>query len=182
MEKHWERKGVEKVFKNGIFTIFHKKFLLSPREIEGEFATIETSNWVNVIPVTDNGDFILIRQFRHGIEGTTIEIPGGSIDSTDATPADAASRELVEETGYVAGELELLGRVAPNPAILNNYCYTYLARNVEFSGPHRQDQMEFLEVFQATSTEVKEMLKRGVISHALVLAAFGHFILKGYTL
>lgn len=180
MEKHWKRKGVEKVFQNRLFSVFHKRFLLRPRGEEGIFATIATSNWVNVIPVTDEGGIILIRQFRHGIEETTVEIPGGGIDSPDEKPIKAAARELLEETGYTARTWEYLGTVTPNPAILDNYCHTYLARDLGKKERSAGDAMEYIEVFEASIDDVKAMLRDGTISHALVLAAFSHFILRGY--
>jgi 8-oxo-dGTP pyrophosphatase MutT (NUDIX family) len=182
MEKYWKRRGVERVFQNDIFSVYHKEYHLHPRDVEGTFATIDTSNWVNVIPVTGEGNIILIKQFRHGIEGTTVEIPGGGIDSGDEKPLAAAARELREETGYSARNWDYLGCVTPNPAILNNYCYTYLARDLERRGGNSSDRMEYIEVFQASFSDVKEMLRDGTISHALVLAAFAHYLLKGYRL
>lgn len=182
MEKYWRRRGAERVFQNNIFSVYHKKYHLHPKDVEDTFATIDTSNWINVIPITEEGKIILIRQFRHGIEGTTVEIPGGGIDTDDENPLEAAVRELQEETGYLARSWKYLGCVTPNPAIFNNYCYTYLARGLERKGGNSGDKMEYIEVFQATFSEVKEMLRDGTISHALVLAAFGHYLLNGYAL
>ncbi len=72
--------------------------------------------------------------------------------------------------------------MTPNPAILNNYCYTYLARGLERKGGRSDDKMEFLEVIKASPTEVRKMLADGTISHALVLAAFTHYLLRGFAL
>ncbi len=182
MERHWKQREVERVFQNSIFSVYHKRYLLHPRDAEGTFATIDTCDWVNVIPVTDEGNIILIKQFRHGIEGTTVEIPGGGIDAGDGDPLDAAKRELEEETGFMARRWDHLGCVTPNPAILNNYCHTYLARGLEGGGKKSADQMEYIEVFQAGPSAVKKMLLDGTITHALVLAAFGHYFLRGYEL
>lgn len=182
MERHWKQKGTEKVFQNRIFSVHHKHYFLRPKDAEGVFATIDTSNWVNVIPLLECGNFLLVRQFRHGIEETTIEIPGGGINSGDGEPLDAAVRELLEETGHTARSWEYLGCVTPNPAILNNYCYTYLARGLERKGGRSDDKMEFLEVIKASPTEVRKMLADGTISHALVLAAFTHYLLRGFAL
>lgn len=83
---------------------------------------IDSASWVNVVPVTTEGNVVLIRQFRHGIRDVVLEIPGGVIDG-DEDPADAAARELREETSYVAENIRLLSRVLPNPAVQNNYLY-----------------------------------------------------------
>lgn len=73
---------------------------LSPRTNEvGEFYIIETNDWVNVIPLTEDKKVVMIKQFRHGSKEITLEIPGGLVD--DEHHMEAALRELSEETGYV---------------------------------------------------------------------------------
>src|SRR5690606_28506074 len=85
---------------------------------EHPFYIIEASDWVNVIPVTPEGQIVCVEQYRHGTDEVSLEIPGGIIDPGDASPAHAARREMVEETGYDADAIVPLGSVAPNPAIL----------------------------------------------------------------
>ena len=60
----------------------------------------KSRNWCNIIPVTEDGKLVLVRQYRIGIEQPSLEIPGGYIDHEDKNPKEAALRELVEETGY----------------------------------------------------------------------------------
>lgn len=99
----------------------------SPRTGEEyDFYVIESSEWVNVIPITRENEVVLIRQYRHGVQDITLEIPGGIIETGD-TPLEGARRELKEETGYSDGEMIYLGMVHSNPAIFNNRCHTYLA-------------------------------------------------------
>ena len=82
---------------------------ISPRtNIPHDFYVLESAGWVNVIPLTPEEDIILIRQYRHGIQGFTLEIPGGIIEPGD-TPEGAASRELFEETGLKAKRFGLFG-------------------------------------------------------------------------
>src|SRR5690349_16614812 len=83
---------------------------------------ISCPDWVNVIPVTRSGEVVLVRQFRFGIWQDTLEIPGGMVDDGEA-PADAALRELEEETGYRPRELVPLGSIHPNPALQSNRCH-----------------------------------------------------------
>ena len=66
------------------------------------FFVVESPDWINVVPVTADGQVVLIRQYRHGTEEVTLEIPGGMVDLTDSSPAESARRELLEETGYAA--------------------------------------------------------------------------------
>ena len=107
----------------------------SPRTGEDyDFYVIESPEWVNVIPLTPAGEVVLIRQYRHGIRDIALEIPGGLVDPGDS-PLAAARRELREETGYGEEDMISLGSVHPNPAIQDNRCHTFLARNVVYSGP-----------------------------------------------
>jgi 8-oxo-dGTP pyrophosphatase MutT (NUDIX family) len=106
-----------------------RDLIRSPRD-GGElpFYVLETGDWVNIIPITPDGRVVLIRQYRYGRDAVSLEIPGGQVDGEE--PAVAAARELLEETGYAGDPPVHLGTVAPNPAIQNNRCHTFLATNV----------------------------------------------------
>jgi 8-oxo-dGTP pyrophosphatase MutT (NUDIX family) len=86
--------------------------------------------------------------------------------------AAAAARELLEETGYRASRLELLGTVHPNPAILSNRCSTYLATGLERVGDPTGDGEEQIEVSVVPVSTLPELVARGEITHSLVIAAF----------
>jgi 8-oxo-dGTP pyrophosphatase MutT (NUDIX family) len=136
-----------------------------------EFYILESEDWVNVIPITQQNDVVLIRQYRHGIREVTLEIPGGIVEP-DESPEEAASRELLEETGYQGSKMIPLGVVYPNPAFLNNRCYTYLASNVLLTREQEQDEKEDIEVLLRPLDEIPRLIREGEISHSLVLAAF----------
>ena len=132
------------------YRVFHLRtdHARSPRTGEShDFFILESTDWVNVIPLTPDNEVVLIRQYRHGIRDNTLEIPGGLIEPED-TPEQAARRELAEETGYEAGGMTYLGYVHPNPAILNNRCHTFLARDVVRNGDQDQDDKEDIEVLR----------------------------------
>ena len=150
----------------------------SPRtRQEHDFFVLESSSWVNVIPITPQEKVVLVRQYRHGIRDITLEIPGGLVESHD-TPKEAARRELYEETGYRASEIIPLGSVHPNPAIQNNICCTFLAKNAFPAGDQQQDEKEDIEVMLRPLTEIPGLIKGGRITHALVLSAFYRFFLE----
>jgi len=151
---------------------------VSPRTgKEHHFFILESSSWVNVIPLTPQKEVVLVRQYRHGTQEVTLEIPGGLVEASDS-PEGAARRELLEETGYGSEEIISLGLVHPNPAIQNNACYTYLAKNVYPIGEQEQDDKEDIEVVLKPLADIPDIIKRGEITHALVLAAFYRYFME----
>lgn len=142
------------------------------------FSLIECADWVNVIALTEDDRVVLLRQFRAGTARVGLEIPGGLIDPGE-DPVAAAARELAEETGYTGGTYELIGTVAPNPAIQGNTLYTVVARGVRLTQAPTPDDGEVLAVETATRDECRRYLRDGAIEHALVLVAFGHLAFRG---
>jgi 8-oxo-dGTP pyrophosphatase MutT (NUDIX family) len=135
------------------------------------FLVLDSRDWVNVVPVTPAGNLVLIRQFRHGTASVVWEIPGGMMDLDDKNPERAARRELLEETGYEPEKMIFLGAVHPNPAIQNNLCHTFLAKNARPCQAQRLDTSEEIEVQETSWSEVSAMIDRGEITHSLVLTA-----------
>jgi len=163
-----------------IFTL-KKEGYRSPRTgEEHDFYLLYSSDWVNIIPLTADGRVILVKQFRVGTKDFSLEIPGGMLDEGDS-PAGAAVRELLEETGYGGEEPLLLGWVHPNPALHTNRCYTYLIKNVSYRTSPRQDSTEDIEVLSVPLTDIPQLIREEKITHALVVAAFyWYFLAAGF--
>jgi len=162
------------------YRIFTTGFLEATNPRTGahkRFSLLDCPDWVNVIALTTDERVVLVRQFRAGTRQICLEIPGGMIDPGE-DPCAAAARELAEETGYTGGSLELLGRVAPNPAFQSNTLYTVLARGVARTRPPEPDDGEVIEVETATLAECQQRLLSGEIDHALVVVAFAHLALQ----
>lgn len=158
------------------YTIFKTRFVDAAHPRTGatkRFSLIECVDWVNVIALTPDDRVVLIRQYRPGIEAVCLEIPGGMVDEGEDA-ATAAARELAEETGYTAPTWQLLGKVAPNPAIQNNTLHTYLALDAVPTEAPRPDGGEVIALETRALAEVQALLRDGRIEHALVVAAFGH--------
>jgi ADP-ribose pyrophosphatase len=144
----------------------------SPRTGQAhDFYLLDSPDWVNVIPLTADGEVILVRQYRFGTKEFSLEIPGGMLDPGE-TPEKAAGRELLEETGCAGDEPLLLGVVHPNPAIHTNRCFTYLVKNAKNESPPKQDSTEDIEVLRFPLSDIPRLIRDGQISHALVVAAF----------
>ncbi|MFH1278803.1 MAG: NUDIX hydrolase [Candidatus Eisenbacteria bacterium] len=172
MKRDWKTTETRPAGDFSIFTLRLDRSVSPETGFEKEWTVLESNDWVNVVPVTPEGEIVLIRQYRHGTGAYTIEIPGGGIDRADRDGAEAAGRELGEETGYEAERLVHIGTVEPNPAFQTNRCFTYLAENAVLRGPQRLDPGEEIEVFRVREAEVWRMIREGEIAHALVVAAF----------
>ena len=142
-----------------------------------DFYILESNPWVNIIPLTPKKEVVMVRQYRHGIRDLTLEIPGGLVDEGD-TPIEAAKRELIEETGYQTEEVIPLGSVFPNPAILDNRCHTFLAKDVFPAGDQQLDEREDIEVLCRPLTEIPRLIREGAIEHSLVLCAFYKYFIE----
>lgn len=142
---------------------------------QGEYVTAESPDWVNVICTTtdDQGRhcFVMVRQFRHGSSRVGTEFPGGIVDPGEF-PEVAAARELVEETGYRAGRLELLGSVSPNPALLNNRLHIYLAQEVTDDGQQELDANELLDIRLVPVDDLPLLLATDEFEHALMHVSY----------
>jgi ADP-ribose pyrophosphatase len=155
-----------------------RRTLRNPRNgKDRSIARIESRDWVNVVAVTTDREIVLVRQWRHGTEHVTLEIPGGLVDPGES-PREAAVRELCEETGYSGGTVSELGIVEPNPAFLNNRCHTYLVENCARQQAQQLDDGEDIEVLTAPVGSISTLVSDGAISHALVICGFWWLALR----
>lgn len=127
---------------------------------------LDFPNWINVIAITKDGDFVLVDQYRHGLGQTHYELVAGVIDPGE-TPLQAAQRELSEETGFGGGEWQLFMTLSPNPSNHSNMSYTFLATGVEKLSNQHQEPTEDIGVHILSKDDVKELLDSGEIIQAL---------------
>jgi ADP-ribose pyrophosphatase len=137
----WQRQRSRVVADCRIFTVNESTSLSPITQQAHQFYFLDTADWVNVVPITADNEVVLVRQFRHGSERITLEIPGGMVDPGEL-PAAAAARECLEETGYV---------VHSGAAIDNQ-------------------STEHTEVQLVPLSQIPELLLSGEIDHALVVA------------
>jgi ADP-ribose pyrophosphatase len=173
----WQRIRSENVADCKIFKVRRDYSVRENDDQEYPFYCLENPDWVNVIPITTSGEVVLIEQYRHGIEGITLEIPGGMVDDGEDAKL-AANRELVEETGYVPRETILLGKSSSNPAIQDNWVYHYLAIDCEKTHEVEFDSTEHVVTKLVDLSEITPLIKSGEITHSLVIAAFHWFSLR----
>lgn len=138
-----------------------------------EFFLIRIPDFVHVVPVTTDGQLVMVRQFRHGLEAPTLEFPGGLLDDSDACPASAARRELREETGYDAPILRPLPIIHPNPALLTNKAHFFVAEQAQRVSEARLEATEDVALVLIPILEARERAGAGTlgVTNASHLAA-----------
>ncbi|MBL8755084.1 MAG: NUDIX hydrolase [Planctomycetes bacterium] len=168
--RRWDELGDETLVQYKVFHV-RKSRRRSPRTgTEIGFFLMDTPDWVNVLPITEDGHVVLVRQYRHGSRRVSLEIPGGLIDAHETDPAVAAARELREETGFEARTIECIGVMNPNPAMMTNRCHAFLATGCRRIGDLQMDPGEDIEVVTFPLAELDGLVARGEIDHAIVLA------------
>ena len=145
--------------------------------IANEYYVLEYPNWANAVAVTEDGQIIMVRQYRHSGGITSIEIPGGVIENGE-DPLKAIERELLEETGYAFEKFELVSTVYPNPATSNNVCFCYLATGGKQVQEQSLDEHEDISVELYGMQEVKEMLLQNKIPQSLHASGLFYALLK----
>lgn len=135
-----------------------KDHIRQPSGVElDDFYIIESQDWVNVIAVTADGQYIIEEQYRHGIQEICVELCAGNVE-TGETPIYAAKRELIEETGYSGGEWSLIGIFSPNTSAMNNRCYCYLAKGVQKVQEQTLDKSEEIKVRLISEADLRKLL------------------------
>ena len=117
------------------------------------YHVIQQTPWVTVIPVTDAGNVVLVREYRHAAEKVMIGLPGGVSDPGETDWESVAARELAEETGYAARTYHAIGTCYPNPAIQDNQLHFYLALGCAPSRGQTLDPNEEIEVLEIPYSE-----------------------------
>lgn len=166
----WKLQSSKYVVKNEWFIARADNCEMPDGTIVEPYYVLEFPNWCNVVLITENEEIVMVKQYRHAIQTTTIELPGGVID-TNENPEVAAIREVLEETGYVIDKVNLLYKTAPNPATNNNYAFLYLATGAKQLVNQQLDKFEDIDIVVYPKDEIITLLKEGKILHGVQVGA-----------
>ncbi|MCX7028170.1 MAG: NUDIX hydrolase [Spirochaetes bacterium] len=168
----WKTLSKEEVYSGSVFTVF-EKLCEGPGGRKGRFSVLEANDWAVVVPLIrspGSPEFLMVRQYRHGSDASSLEFPGGLVE-TGEEPLAAAARELAEETGWVSETIIHAGSVYPNPAIQSNRFHVFLAVDPEPSVERNLDEHEVVDALLVPAASVMDAMGEGEMSHALMATA-----------
>ncbi|MCX7173328.1 MAG: NUDIX hydrolase [Proteobacteria bacterium] len=171
MIRPWPLLASEPVFDAGLLQVTRDR-VRSPRTgSERDFHVIRMVDWLMAVALTVDHKLVMVRQYRHGSREESLEVPGGLHDGNAETAERGAARELAEETGYGGGTWSFLGRLRPQPALLSNRAWIYLARGVRATAAPELDAGEDIEVVLLDIQEINARIASGEINNAMTVAA-----------
>ncbi len=150
----------ETIYEGPIFTITHDTVELENGN-EAIRDVLIHHGGVCVIPVTENNEILMVKQFRYPFRTVTLEVPAGKLEKGE-DHAECGRRELLEETGCTCEEYTYLGEMFPTPAYNTEITYMYMARGLSYE-KQSLDPDEFLDVVKVPISEAVEKVMDGTI-------------------
>jgi ADP-ribose pyrophosphatase len=163
----WKTLSSEYLFKDTWFTVRKDKCEAPDGRIISPYYVYEFPTWVTALALTEEREVVMVRQYRHAIEETIIEIPGGCVDDTDKNLEAAIARELIEETGYTFSKYEYLGKISPNPSTNTNWMHMFLATGGKKTSAQSLDHNEEIEVVLLSIDDLKKLINNHEIVQAM---------------
>ncbi len=160
----WRTLGREYVYRNS-WCAFRVDEVELPGGAEIEYGVLESGGFAAVVPLTDGGDVVLVRQWRQPLGAFTLELPSGGVDAGEE-PVEAAGRELFEETGYRAESLERLASVHTSTGRSTEVCHLFQCRAVRDGRGPRPEPTEFIRVVELPFEEALAEARGGGITDA----------------
>lgn len=169
----WTRERSESLQETRIFELV-REWARAPDGAVQDFYVLDMPDWVQIVPLLPDGRFLMVEQFRHGTRRVTLEFPAGIVEPGE-TPVECAVRELEEETGYLAGSAEVVGRVDPNAAIQTNELFIVVLRDCRPAGERDPDPRERIRPRIVDPDDVDGLIERGEFRDAYGIIAWDFY-------
>lgn len=165
----WETLSSHYIIKRPWLTARRDEVKLPNGTIHPEYYILEYPDWINVVARTREGQYVMVRQYRHGIGQVVNELCAGVIEKGEE-PEAAARRELLEETGFGGGHWVLVATLSANASAMNNTTYCFFATDVEKIAAQHLDETEDLITLLLSRDELLGMMDNGEPKQALMAA------------
>ena len=173
----WETLSSEYIIRHKYFTARKDVCRMQNGKIIDPYFVVELPTSATALAITTEGKVVLNRQYRHPVGEVLYETPGGFIDDGEDAIA-GMKRELLEETGYAFSQVEHLGRIAANPALLNNFTDLFLATGGTRVTGQNLDYNEEIDIVLVSMDELLDLLKRQEIKQALHTGCIFYGLMK----
>ena len=176
--KAWSRLSSKRLADSRIMSFCEARDQSPYTDKAHDFVYLDSVDWVNIVPITAQQEVVMIKQYRHGDQSISLEIPGGMVDANEQA-MQAACRECMEETGYQVSNVRAFGVLSPNPAIFNNRLHCFVAELAETAADaytNHHSATEKTEVVLMPIAELAPAMLSGEINHALVCATLWRFL------
>lgn len=164
---NWKILKSEYLFKDTWFTVRKDTCETPEGKIISPYYVYEFPTWVSALALTEDNKVIMVKQYRHAIQETIIEVPGGCVDDTDKDYQSAIARELLEETGYEFKHFEHVGKISPNPSTNTNWMHMFLATGGVKTREQQLDHNEDIVVELIEINELQRLVEENKIVQAL---------------
>ncbi len=174
--KKWEQLSKEPFFECPYYTFSHDRYRL-PDGTVADYYYLDIPGASIAVPLTDQGELVMVRQYRYLMGRTSLEFPAGGMRHPDTDPVETAGKELREEAGLEAANLQEIGCFAPYNGASNELCHVYLARALlpVRSAPEPTEEMELVLL---TPDEVKRAISDGEVWDGQTITAFYFFLIN----
>ncbi len=167
--QEWKRLNRRLIHKGSIIN-YYRDTVQVPNGNVVEWDFIGHNGAAAVVPVTEDGKILMVRQYRNALDRMTLEIPAGGLNGADEETKAAAARELEEETGYRSDNLTFLISLNTTVAFCNEKIDVYVARDLTSSHQHL-DEDEFIDVVAMDVEELTKMIYEGKLMDSKTVAA-----------
>ena len=171
-DQSWTLLSSRQIADYRILRIREDRYRFEPTQAEGDFVVCESSDWALVIPVTPDGQVVLVRQYRHGVRQVVLEVPGGVLDDGESPEATSPRGNSARKPATRQKTSGLSAKCFPTPPSNNATAYVVLAEGCRLTSGQSLDPFERIEVILRPLADIPAMIAAGEIRHGLVIAAF----------